>query len=107
MPKKLSAIIKSTTTKLKLGDQPGVDYQPKAPAEQDFVAHHDIQKFDDRSGNGDDVFKGTTKYSLDKETKHGHKKPVDSMVYDPVKIKEGAENRRPLRVILEAYRGNT
>lgn len=46
------------------GVDPGVDYMPKAPAEQDFVAKHKTEKHADRVGNGDDVYKGKTAYSL-------------------------------------------
>jgi hypothetical protein len=102
MPKSLKDILqgvkKSTTSKLTLGKDPGVDYQPKAKAEQDFVAAHSVEKHEDRVGNGDDVYKGTTKYVLDKETKHGHKKPKDSDVYDTVN-KEERSAKKTLREI--------
>ena len=86
MPKSLKDILagvkKSTVVPGSTGDEPGVDYMPKAKGEQDFVALHKTEKHADRVGNGDDVYKGTTKYVLDKEDKHGHKTPKDKKVYD-------------------------
>ena len=86
MPKSLKDILagvkKSTVVPGSTGDDPGVDYMPKTKGEQDFVALHKTEKHADRVGNEDDVYKGTTKYSLDKETKHGHKAPKDKKVYD-------------------------
>jgi hypothetical protein len=43
----------STTDTLSLGKDPGVDYDPKAPAEQEFVAKHSVQKWDDPYDNPD------------------------------------------------------
>ena len=70
MPKQLKDILngvkKSTTTPAKLGDDPGVDYAPKAGDERKFVASHSVEKHEDRVGNGNDVYQGTNvKYSLD------------------------------------------
>lgn len=86
----LAGVKKSTVVPGSTGKDPGVDYAPKAKAEQDFVAQHSTEKHDDRVGNDDDVYKGTTKYSLEGEEKHGHKKPKDSKVYDKVKVAEAA-----------------
>jgi len=80
----LAGVKKSNVVPGSTGKDPGVDYAPKAKAEQDFVAQHSTEKHEDRVGNGDDVYKGTTKYSLDKEEKHGHKKPKDKAQYDKV-----------------------
>lgn len=80
----LAGVKKSKVVPGSTGKDPGVDYAPKAKAEQDFVAQHSTEKHEDRVGNGDDVYKGTTKYALDKEDKHGHKKPVDKKHYDKV-----------------------
>lgn len=80
----LAGVKKSKVVPGSTGKDPGVDYAPKAKAEQDFVAQHEVEKHEDRVGNGDDVYKGTTKYSLEKEDKHGHKKPKDTKVYDKV-----------------------
>lgn len=83
----LAGVKKSKVVPGSTGKDPGVDYAPKAKADQDFVAQHSTEKHEDRVGNGDDVYKGTTKYVLDspKEAKHGHKKVKDSAVYDQVK----------------------
>ena len=80
----LAGVRKSKVVPGSTGKDPGVDYAPKAKSEQDFVAQHEVEKHEDRVGNGDDVYKGTTKYALDKEDKHGHKKPKDTKVYDKV-----------------------
>lgn len=83
----LAGVKKSQVVPGSIGKDPGVDYMPKAKAEQDFVAQHSTEKHEDRVGNGDDVYKGNTKYVLDspKEAKHGHKKTKDSAVYDKIK----------------------
>ena len=79
----------STTTDGSLGKDPGVDYKPKAGDEQDFVAKHSIQKFDDPNGNGSDVFQGTNvKYSIEKEKLHGYKKPEDKKVNESKKAED-------------------
>lgn len=64
------------------GTDPGVDYAPKPKDEQDFVAKHKTEKHKDRVGNDDVTYKGTTKYSLERDEKHGHKSPKDKQVYD-------------------------
>jgi hypothetical protein len=65
MAKPLNDILKgsnkSKTISGSLGKDPGVDYEPKAKDEAKFAAKHTRQVHDDRNGNGDDVFKGTTK----------------------------------------------
>jgi len=51
-----------------LGKEPGVDYQPKAGDEDDFVAKHSVERWDDRAGNKSDVFQATNvNYTLDNE----------------------------------------
>ena len=70
------------------GSDPGVDYAPKAPDEQEFVKKHATEKHADRVGNGDDVYQATNvKHSLAKpgEERHGHKKPKDKNVYEAAK----------------------
>ena len=63
------------------GDEPGVDYAPKAPAEQDFVKKHKTEKHADRVSNGDDVYNATNvKHSQIKDAKHGYKNPDDKKV---------------------------
>jgi hypothetical protein len=76
----LKGVKSSSTSKLTLGDNPGVDYAPKAKAERDLVADHEIEKHADRVGNGDDVYKGKTK-QVDMK-KHGYKSPSDEKVYE-------------------------
>ncbi|CAB4140644.1 hypothetical protein UFOVP395_46 [uncultured Caudovirales phage] len=70
------------------GSDPGVDYAPKAPDEQEFVKKHSTEKHADRVGNGDDIYQATNiKHVMasPKEDKHGHKKPVDKKVYEAAK----------------------
>lgn len=62
-------------------------YKPKAGDEEDFAKKHEIEKHDDRNGNGDDVFQATNvKHSLNDpdEKRHGYKKPED------IKVNESA-----------------
>lgn len=82
MAKLLKNIIggKGGSTK-KVNDLGG--YKPKAGDEEDFAKKHEIEKFDDRNGNGDDVFNATNvKHSLNDpdEKRHGYKKPQDAKV---------------------------
>ena len=35
-----------------------------------------------RLGNGDDVYKGNTKYAIGNEQRHGHDKPTDTTAYN-------------------------
>lgn len=70
------------------GSNPGVDYAPKAPNEQEFVKLHKVEKHEDRVGNGDDVYQATNiKHSLSKpeEKRHGYKKPEDEKVNEEAK----------------------
>lgn len=70
------------------GSDPGVDYAPKAPDEQEFVKKHSTEKHADRVGNGDDIYQATNiKHAMasPKEDKHGHKKPDDKKVYEAAK----------------------
>jgi hypothetical protein len=83
MPKLLKDILDGVKkTKIvpgSTGSDPGVDYAPKAPNEQEFVKKHDIQKHEDRVGNSDDIYQATNiKSSIVKETKHGRKNIEDS-----------------------------
>lgn len=48
-----------------LGKEPGVDYEPKAGDEQEFVAKHSVEKWDDRAGNKNPA--DGVGYSLDNE----------------------------------------
>ena len=88
MSKQLKDILKQAHDRIKgvrtsktetgsLGKDPGVDYEPKAPAERDYVASRTVEKHADRVGNGDDIYQATNvKYSLDTpQNKHmGRKK---------------------------------
>lgn len=87
MPKSLKDILagvkQSNVSPGSTGKAPGVDYMPKAGDEQEFVAKHEVEKHEDRVGNGDDIYNATNvKYSLEKDEKHGHKSPKDKKVYD-------------------------
>ena len=83
----LNGVKKSTTAPAKLGDDPGVDYAPKAGDERKFVASRTVEKHADRVGNGDDVYQATNvKYVLDKEKKHGKElKQSEKDEFAPVK----------------------
>lgn len=59
-------------------------YKPKSPDEQKFVDKHVTIKHKDRNGNGDDVFKGNTKYIKRKEERHGYDVGEDEKVYEEV-----------------------
>jgi hypothetical protein len=83
MPKLLKDILdgvkKSKIVPGSTGSDPGVDYAPKAPNEQEFVKKHEREEHADRVGNGDDIYKATNiKPSLAKETQHGRINIKDS-----------------------------
>lgn len=89
MPKNLKDILagvkSSKVVPGSTGSDPGVDYAPKAPDEQEFVKKHATEKHADRVGNGDDIYQATNiKHAMasPKEDKHGHKKPADKKVYE-------------------------
>lgn len=94
MAKPLSDILKGVkTSKIEpgsTGKRPGVDYAPKSKGDQDFVAKHKTEKHADRVGNEDDVYKGTTKYVLDKasENKHGYDEDESEKVYEAAMSKD-------------------
>ena len=76
-----------------LGDDPGVDYDPKAKADRDFVALHKTEKHADRVGNGEDVYAGSkVKYSLDtkQNARRGNTQKEAEKVYE-AKEKEDAK----------------
>lgn len=86
MPKQLKDILagikSSKIVPGSTGSDPGVDYAPKAPNEQEFVKKHSTEKHDDRVGNDDDVYQATNiKHSQVAEKKHGYKKPEDKAAY--------------------------
>ena len=83
----LAGVKSSTVVPGSTGTQPGVDYAPKAPAEQDVVKKHKVEKHADRVGNGDDVYQATNiKHSQIKDAKHGYKKPEDQKVNEAKKV---------------------
>ena len=83
--KDILAGVKSSKVKAgSTGTQPGVDYDPKAPAEQDFVAKHKTEVHADRVGNGDDVYKGKTK-----EAKYPKQ---DAKVYEETEASDDEED---------------
>ena len=98
MPKQLKDILagvkSSKVVPGSTGKDPGVDYAPKAPNEQEFVKLHKTEKHADRNGNGDDVYQATNvKYSLNstKEPRHGYKKGEDEKVNEEAKCNMTAE----------------
>jgi len=60
-------------------------YRPKAKDEADFVDKHVTIKHKDRNGNGDDVFKGNTKYIKRKEERKGYDVGEDEKVYEDLR----------------------
>lgn len=70
------------------GVDPGVDYMPKAPAEQDFVAKHKTEKHADRVGNGDDVYSGSKMKNANKDPKNKRLVPNTRDTYEEVEIEE-------------------
>lgn len=94
----LKGVKKSTIVPLETGTDPGVDYDPKYEGERKFIKKHSVEKTEDRMGNGDDLFKGKTKYVLDpssKENRHGRGKGEDKKVYEAAehpKMKEAIQD---------------
>jgi hypothetical protein len=71
----------STTVDGSIGKDPGVDYDPKAGDEQDFVAKHSVQKWDDPNGNSTGVFtsqKGEAPYQKQSKGVYESKKDEDT-----------------------------
>jgi hypothetical protein len=94
----LNGVKASTKAKASLGTKPGVDYRPKAPAEQEFADKHEVEKHDDRAGNGPDVYAGAkTEYSMDtpQMKRFGHKKTADEKVYESREKESLQCNRTP------------
>ena len=65
---------------LTTGENPGVDYADKMKDTRDFIAQHSVEKFDDRVGNGDDVYQAANVKKAKME-RHGHENPKDKKVY--------------------------
>lgn len=71
----------SETVTLTTGENPGVDYADKMKDTRDFIAQHSVEKFDDRVGNGPDVYQAA-KIKKAEMKRHGHEpKPKDIKVY--------------------------
>jgi hypothetical protein len=82
---KLDGVKSSTTSDLTLGKNPGVDYDPKAKSERDFVAKHKVEKHADRVGNKEAPYEGNPKqYVLNskKEKRHGNMLGQAEKVYE-------------------------
>lgn len=71
---KLSGVKKSTTEPADISDFNA------SSGNQDFAKKHEIEKHEDRVGNGDDVYKGKTKKAEMK--RHGYEKPEDEKIYE-------------------------
>ena len=94
----LKGVNKSKMLSGRLGKNPGVDYEPKAKDEADFAGKHVIQRHDDRTGNGDDIFQATNvKHALMKpeEKRHGYKKPQDERVNEAKGSEDAQCNSTP------------
>ena len=86
MAKPLKDILKgSNSTSTKKNDLGGL--KPKAGDAQKFAQKHDIEVHADRNGNGDDVFKGTTKEAPYKKQSDG--------VYEAKKAEDAQCNSTP------------
>lgn len=109
MAKQLEDILKGVKSSKNipntLGKDPGVDYKPKAPDEQDWAAKTSpIEKHAD-SGNGDDIYQATNvKYVLksSEEKRHGRKRPEDKKVYE--EVNENDELERLLGIHARAHK---
>ena len=83
----LAGVKKSKIVPGSTGDEPGVDYMPKAKDEQDFVKKHKVEKHEDRVGNGDDVYNAyNVKHSQIDDKKHGYKNPEDKGVNESLAV---------------------
>ena len=60
---RLKGVHSAQTSAGSTGKDPGVDYKPKAGDEDEYVAKHSVEKWDDRYGNPD--HSQNVKYSLD------------------------------------------
>ena len=75
MAKKLSDVLRGTnssgTRPGRTGSNPGVDYSSKMDDERDFVNAHDTEEFEDRVGNGSDVYNASN-IKQTSDSRHGH-----------------------------------
>ena len=86
MAKSLQDVLKGVKSSSKVKNDLG-GYKPKAGDEADFAAKQEIDKHDDRVGNGDDVYKGTTKQAKYPRQKDG--------VYESKKAEDVSCNNTP------------
>jgi hypothetical protein len=83
---RIKGVHSSQTSDASLGKDPGVDYKPKSGDEQDFVAKHSVEKWDEPYGNPN--YSDSVKFSLEKEKKHGYTKPEDKKVNESKKAED-------------------
>jgi hypothetical protein len=85
MVKSLKDILQGVKSSKKVKNDLG-GYKPKAGDEEKFAVKHEIEKHEDRVGNGDDVYNATNvKHSIEGEERHGYKKPKDEKVNEEKK----------------------
>ena len=86
MAKSLKDILQGVKSSKKVTNDHG-GYKPKAGDEEDFAKEHEIEKYADRVGNGDDVYAATNvEPALKKEKRHGYKNLKDAeKVYEEKK----------------------
>jgi len=75
------------------GKDPGIDYDPKAGDEQEFIAKHSVEKWDEPNGNPD--YADKVKYSLDtpQNSRMGHKQSeAKKAEFKPVKEAKESED---------------
>jgi hypothetical protein len=92
---RIKGVHSSQTVDASLGKDPGVDYDPKSGDEQDFVAKHSVQKWDEPYGNPN--YADSVKHSLAGEKKHGYKKPEDKKVNESKKAEDVKCNHTPAK----------
>lgn len=72
---------KTSRIKAKIVDNPAVE-RFVAKGDKEFVAKHLIQKWEDRNGNGDDVFCGSKVKPADRFPHHGYTPEQSAAVYE-------------------------
>jgi len=92
---RIKGVHSSQTSDASLGKDPGVDYKPKSGDEQDFVAKHSVEKWDEPYGNPN--YSDSVKFSLEKEKKHGYTKPEDKKVNESKKAEDVKCNHSPAK----------
>ena len=86
MAKLLKDVLKGVKSSTKVKNDLG-GYAPKAGDEEKFAGKHEIEKHEDRVGNGDDVYKGKTKPAKFPRQKEG--------VYEAKKAEDAQCNESP------------